>query len=417
MMKKLTILFALAAMCCMMAFAANGTKIGNIYYILDDTNLTATVTWGGEDANFGTPEYTGSIVIPGSVSYNSNVYQVTSIGEMAFRGCRELTSVTIPESVTSIGAYAFYGDYYLVSANIPLGITRIEDHTFRGCIALASIVIPGGVTYIGDKAFLNCYALADMYVSATTPPIVHTDAFYGMEKDTTFLFVPDVDVYKQADGWKDFTNITTPDFKGTAIAAIDDAIEDVTDAAILAIATQAKTEIGQTETARQAFAIKDKALADINAVKAFLQAKADAIAAINAKIEGVTDTDILAIAEAAKTSISSATTAGDVESIKNTALADLEYPVKYYNSGKTAGDAAGYARGLEEGDAAGYERGKAEGIEEGKEAGYTEGYNAGKAEALGDMGEECTDCTAVEVKKGDKTVKLYNPEKVEFRKE
>lgn len=36
---------------------------------------------------------------------------------------------------------------------------------------------------------------------------------------------------------------------------------------------------------------------------------------------------------------------------------------------------------------------------------------------LGEMGEPCEDCPVVEVTKGDKTVKLYNPENVKFKKE
>ena len=38
-------------------------------------------------------------------------------------------------------------------------------------------------------------------------------------------------------------------------------------------------------------------------------------------------------------------------------------------------------------------------------------------EFLGEMAEPCEDCPSIEVTKGDKTVKLYNPEKVEFKKE
>lgn len=45
------------------------------------------------------------------------------------------------------------------------------------------------------------------------------------------------------------------------------------------------------------------------------------------------------------------------------------------------------------------------------------GYARGKAEALGEMAEPCTNCPSIEVTKGDKTIKLYNPEKVEFKKE
>ncbi len=49
-------------------------------------------------------------------------------------------------------------------------------------------------------------------------------------------------------------------------------------------------------------------------------------------------------------------------------------------------------------------------------AGRAEGIEEGQAEALGEMGEPCTDCPAVEVTKGNKTIKLYAPDKVEFIK-
>ncbi|MCQ2314537.1 MAG: hypothetical protein MJZ56_05130 [Bacteroidales bacterium] len=39
-------------------------------------------------------------------------------------------------------------------------------------------------------------------------------------------------------------------------------------------------------------------------------------------------------------------------------------------------------------------------------------YNSG----LGEMGEPCEDCPAVDVTKGTTTIRLYSPEKVEFRK-
>ena len=44
-------------------------------------------------------------------------------------------------------------------------------------------------------------------------------------------------------------------------------------------------------------------------------------------------------------------------------------------------------------------------------------YGNGQAESLGEMGEPCEDCPSVEVKKVTKTVKLYNPESVKFKKE
>ena len=48
------------------------------------------------------------LVIPRSIEYEGNSYNVTTIGGGAFSGCSWLTSVTIPNSVTSIGGSAFY---------------------------------------------------------------------------------------------------------------------------------------------------------------------------------------------------------------------------------------------------------------------------------------------------------------------
>ena len=135
---------------------------------------TATVVSGGN--------YTGTIVIPSSVEYNSATYSVTSIEEAAFRGCTGLTSVTIPNSVTSIGIYAFSGCIGLTSVTIPNSVTSIGYNAFRGCTGLTSPVynthvfafmptsysgaytIPDGIESIAGDAFNNCSSLTSVTI-------------------------------------------------------------------------------------------------------------------------------------------------------------------------------------------------------------------------------------------------------------
>ena len=90
---------------------------------------------------------------------------VTTIGAIAFRGCTNLTSVTIPDSVTTIGDSAFNGCKSLSSITIPDSVTTIVGSAFMGCTNLTSIIIPNSVTTIGDGAFVDCDSLNELRVS------------------------------------------------------------------------------------------------------------------------------------------------------------------------------------------------------------------------------------------------------------
>ncbi len=93
---------------------------------------------------------------------------VTSIGDLAFGGCRGLTSVTIPSSVTSIGDYAFHECGGITGEIvIPEGVTSIGNGAFSSCESLTSVTIPSSVTSIGDYAFEYCYGLKEVYYNGS----------------------------------------------------------------------------------------------------------------------------------------------------------------------------------------------------------------------------------------------------------
>ena len=133
-------------------------KVDGIYYnFLDHSAKTVAVTYKGSYYDSYTNEYTGSVTIPSSVTYNGTTYSVTSIGSEAFRDCTGLTSITIPNSVTSIGDFAFFGCKGLISITIPNSVTEIGNNAFSRCtrLRLRSIAIPNSVTEIGNDAFYD----------------------------------------------------------------------------------------------------------------------------------------------------------------------------------------------------------------------------------------------------------------------
>ena len=197
---------------------AHDFEVDGIYYnFLKDKTNEVEVSFRGRYYNSYSEEYSGSLNIPASVTYEDKIYSVTKIGMRAFFGCDRLTSATIPNSVKvigraafencttltsinipnsvtsieygafylckaltaidvpnsvkDIGEYAFYACWGLVSANIPNHITRIGEGMFCNCSSLTSITIPNTVTSIGNNAFANCYSLTSITIPNTVTSV------------------------------------------------------------------------------------------------------------------------------------------------------------------------------------------------------------------------------------------------------
>ncbi len=248
-MKKL--LFLLLALMPMMA-EADIVEIGGIKYDIDKDAQTAEVIGNGG-------YYAGSIVIPASVPSSGVGYPVTRVGDYAFEGCYDLTSVTLPESITSIGEGAFFLCENLTSLNIPESVTHIGDdafgrtpwydnlpdglvyfgrllfayigsmpantsievkegtigiagNAFSKCSGLTSVTIPSSVTHIGDYAFENCTSLTSVTIPESVTRI-ESYTFMGCSSLTSVTIPTSVTSIGQSAFEKctKLTSVTIPD--------------------------------------------------------------------------------------------------------------------------------------------------------------------------------------------------------------
>ncbi len=148
----------------------------------------------------------------------SNVYEngvgiitfdgpITSVGNYAFQGCTNLTSVTIPSGVTSIGSSAFYGCIGLTSVTIPNTLTSISPSIFRNCTGLTTVTIPSGVKSISTYAFYGCTGLT----SVTIPNTVTSIGTYAFQNctDLTSVTIPSGVKSISASVFRDCTDLTS----------------------------------------------------------------------------------------------------------------------------------------------------------------------------------------------------------------
>ncbi len=91
---------------------------------------------------------------------------VKTIGNSAFKNCKELKEITWGTGLEKIGSYAFYGCTGLTSLELPEKLNEIGHSAFRENTALGSIMIPSSVTDIEGYAFSGCSNLTLLYYKA-----------------------------------------------------------------------------------------------------------------------------------------------------------------------------------------------------------------------------------------------------------
>ena len=125
-------------------------------------NLTTVVINGGTsipayDGGFYNCKNLISVTIPDSV---------TSIGAGAFSECEKLTTIRLPNSITEIPAYAFRNCKNLTTITIPDSVTSIGDGAFSYCENLNSVTVPARVSSLGERVFFHCDSLTSLIFQA-----------------------------------------------------------------------------------------------------------------------------------------------------------------------------------------------------------------------------------------------------------
>ena len=239
------LLLLASAIATSLSAAAYSFESAGIYYNITGDN-TVEVTYSDRDNN----TYSGSISVPETVTNNGTEYSVTTIGESAFKGsavtsvsmpesitsidydafyeCKNLESVTLPESLTTLDYDAFNSCQSLKTIKIPSGVTAIPGSCFYCCSSLESVTIPEGVMTIGEYAFCGCNhkeltlpstvtmigcsafvsnnRFQSITCNATTPPSLGENVFGYNAFATVKVPLSSIAAYRQAEGWKNFTN-------------------------------------------------------------------------------------------------------------------------------------------------------------------------------------------------------------------
>ena len=168
--------FLTAFLCVVTLVAAQEFTVDNIKYkILDSVNKTVRIIDGKST--------TGNLVIPQTVVSNSKTYTVKEIGNNAFEGNKNITSVDIPASVDSIGVYAFYECEEVNEYDLKEGLKTIGNGAFNGAKKVISFKIPASVVHIGEQVFIYTESLTRFVVApANTNYTVDDDILYNKSK-------------------------------------------------------------------------------------------------------------------------------------------------------------------------------------------------------------------------------------------
>ena len=129
---------------------------------------------------FHSCNFTGQLVIPEGISV---------IEKNTFMGA-EFSSIILPSTLKHIHEDAFNSNKRLMMVNFPDDLISIGYCAFAYCKQLSELHFPSALQTIQSKAFRDCSGITSITCHSIEPPIVQSDAFYGVPKDNFTVEVP-----------------------------------------------------------------------------------------------------------------------------------------------------------------------------------------------------------------------------------
>jgi hypothetical protein len=189
-MKKILLTIILAILMANTVWA-EPVQIGNSTIYWEIKNDTLYITGTGDMPDFESPFDQPWFAFHKNIVQLDIADEITAIGDDAFGGCNQLTSLKLPVALTYIGEGAFYGCIELTGALvIPDNVTAIGNEAFSNCNQLTSLTLSAGLISIGKSTFYNCRELTGTLVIPDKVNAIGIGVFWGCSKLTS-LVLPD----------------------------------------------------------------------------------------------------------------------------------------------------------------------------------------------------------------------------------
>ena len=107
---------------------------------------------------------------------------ITTIGESAFHGCKQLRSVKMPSTMKSLGMLAFASCSNLREINLPESITTIDRYVFQGATQI--LTKEGGMYYLDKWAIDFDNSITNVVIKDGTVGIAESCFEYGTKLRT-----------------------------------------------------------------------------------------------------------------------------------------------------------------------------------------------------------------------------------------